>query len=198
LLKEKPYIAYIQRLCAIEYRRMEGRLLRAYGRLQTKLLSHLRRKGLGTLEDAEDLAGRVWTELIHGVRSRRFRTLLDGILYRIAQHRFLDYVTQQRNRERLIRSWKAQKPGLLRKRNSEGRGEIDIDNDVVIQSPDIDTDILIRNLVLALPGDERAVVETIYLDGCTLQESASQLKISVSTVKRLQSRAMAWMRSQVA
>jgi RNA polymerase sigma factor (sigma-70 family) len=67
-----------------------------------------------------------------------------------------------------------------------------------VVEPDIDTDILIRKLVGALPGDERAVIEKMYLDGCTMDEVANELNISVSSVKRLRTRALSWMRSQVA
>jgi len=82
---------------------------------------------------------------------------------------------RRRKRERLIQNWKT----------------------ADVEDTNIETDILIRDLVVALPVGERAVVEKVYLDGCTLAESASDLSISVSTVKRLRSRALAWMRSQV-
>jgi RNA polymerase sigma factor (sigma-70 family) len=174
ILKEKPYIAYIRRLCALEDRRMESRLQRAHRRMYRKVVSWVRLLGC-TLEDAEDVSSQVWTELLVCVRSRRIRRWNDGIVYRLARHRFIDEMRRRRKRERLIQNWKT----------------------ADVEDTNIETDILIRDLVVALPVGERAVVEKVYLDGCTLAESASDLSISVSTVKRLRSRALAWMRSQV-
>jgi len=96
-------------------------------------------------------------------------------VYHVAWHRFLDHVTGQRNRERLFQRWKT--------------------GDVL--GIDLDREILIKTLVASLVSDERGVIEKVYLQGCTLEETADELGISVSTVKRLQSRALAWMRSQI-
>jgi RNA polymerase sigma factor (sigma-70 family) len=175
VLKERPYIRYIKRLCALEDRRMEGRLLRAYRRLHERVVLWLSGKGPATLEDAEDVSSKAWTEILVAVRSRQYREWNDAIVYTVAWHRFLDHAIGQRNRVRLLQKYTIK----------------------VVDQTDIDTDILIPSLVASLPGDERAVIENVYLDGYTLAETASELKMSVSSVKRLQSRALTWMRSQV-
>ena len=59
---------------------------------------------------------------------------------------------------------------------------------------DVDKQILISELIGSLPDDEQAVMKK-YLEECTIEEAAMELDISVSTVKRLQSRALEQLRS---
>jgi len=154
---------------------MENRLVRAYRSLRKSLVYWLRKEGMKTIEDAEDVSMAVWAELLVHVRSRKIRYWSDSVVYHIARNRLLDYINKHRNRKRLTALWK---PAEL-------------------VETDIDTDILIRRLVASLPSDERAVIENLYELGRTLQEVAAELNISMSTVKRLQSSALNWMRSQV-
>jgi RNA polymerase sigma factor (sigma-70 family) len=66
-------------------------------------------------------------------------------------------------------------------------------SDVVVE--DQDTEIVLKRLIAALPDGERKVIEHV-LAGFTQMETATALGISLSTVKRLEKSAMAWMRSQ--
>ena len=64
-MKQKPYIVYIRRLCALEDQRMYNRFVRAYQRLSKKLVLWLRRKGPVSLEDAEDVSAKAWSEILN-------------------------------------------------------------------------------------------------------------------------------------
>lgn len=172
-MKQKPYIVYIQRLSALEDRRMYNRFVRAYQRLSKKLVLWLRRKGAVSLEDAEDVSAKAWSETLVAVRSRRLREWFDPVAYRVAWQRCLNHIVVERNRLRLNQ-------------------ELDT-SDVVVE--DQDTDILLNTLISALPDGERKVIEHV-LAGFTQMETATVLGISLSTVKRLENSAMAWMRSQ--
>lgn len=188
-MKQRPYIDYFRRLS------MESKLISAYERHRNRLVLWLRRMGVRTLEDAEDLAGQVWVELLGAVRSRRLSKWSDAIVYYVARHRLLDHFNIERNRARLTQLRGAELAWLLPNWNLSNVS--DIDSDIPVCGPDLDDAILVCKLVASLPDDERAVVEDLYLYGRTLKESASKLSVSTSTVKRLQSTALKWMRSKV-
>ena len=172
-MRDKPYITYIKRLSALEDRRIYYRFVRAYQRLSKKLVLWLRRKGPVSLEDAEDVSAKAWSEILVAVRSRRLREWFDPIAYRVAWQRCLNHIVVERNRLRLNRGLDT--------------------SDVVVE--DQDTTIVLKTLIAALPDGERTVIEHV-LAGFTQMETATSLGISLSTVKRLEKSAMAWMRSQ--
>ena len=107
------------------------------------------------------------------VRSRRLREWSDPIAYRVAWQRCLNHIVVERNRLRL----------------NQGLDT----SDVVVE--DQDTDILVKSLIAALSDGERRVIEHL-LAGFTRTENATALGISLSTVKRREKSALAWMRSQ--
>ena len=80
---------------------MYYRFVRAYKRLSKKLVLWLRRKGPVSLEDAEDVSSKAWSEIMVAVRSRRLREWFDPVVYRVAWQRCLNHIVVERNRLRL-------------------------------------------------------------------------------------------------
>jgi len=168
---EKPYIDHIRRQIVEE---IESRLIRAYANVHRKVVKWIVSTGPCKLEDAEDILCGVWLELLIGVRCRQIRYWSDAIVYKVAWHRFLNYANAERRRERLNRQLAV----------------------ADVLSIDVDRGILINGLLTLLSEEERAVIERLYLEGWTLEETANVLGISLSTVKRLQAGAMEWMRTK--
>jgi RNA polymerase sigma factor (sigma-70 family) len=193
-MKEKPYIIKIRE----ERANLREQMVLAYQEHQDKLLYKLYEWGLRIREDAEDLVQQVWTEILIAFRRGRTNEWSDKIIYVVAWHSFLDHVRQRRNRARLLQERKAELPGLIELRKPANLDGKDGDSDIAAPCFDLDTQVLIGTLVIALPISERKVVLMHYFEGRTIPETARQLNTSASTVKRMQASAVASMRSRVA
>lgn len=168
-MKEAPHIKHIRGLD------MDRRLIHAYETLRSKLVKWLYRHFRTTWDDAEDVAARAWLELTGYVRNRVLRKWTDGLVFKIARHRMIDHLEAVRRRREVPLSDLLPGEGLER----------------------VETGIAISQLLGTIPEDERTVIECAYLDGCTLAETADLIRVSVATVKRLRSRALAGMRGKV-
>jgi RNA polymerase sigma factor (sigma-70 family) len=144
---------------------MEGRLSRAYKKLAEMLPRWLRKHGIRDLCEAEDVAQGVWIELLVGVRTRRISEWSDGIVFHHANFRLLDYLRQRRIRGRVV-------------------DVTTVEHRVSGVSADPDMLITLEQLMGRLQPHERLSIEELYLNGRTITETAEEIGVSISTVKR--------------
>jgi RNA polymerase sigma factor (sigma-70 family) len=177
-MEDKPYITYIRRLTRLQDRRMESRLSRSYQTLAKMLPQWLRKRGVGDLGEAEDVAQSVWIELLLGVRTRRISEWSDGIVFHHANFRLLDYLRQRRIRGRVV-------------------DMTSVEREVSDEFADPDLLITLEQLMGRLHLIERQTVQELYLNGRTITETAEEIGVSISTVKRSHRSAIETMRLQV-